>query len=201
MSARSTSFLDADVGLHLKISNYEETVRHLDIYYGIGRWPLTRTDRQPNPTTNRTRLLTKTRPQTEPAHRHACGVPSNTDSAGDVAMVVRGDGSHVKNLRPLILTSQPVNRYTPYIQGDLFNKCHQFWSIQYMLLFWNKFCATTPIFYNYFWKFLVLTNDISQFSKKIFILENFNWIVCLHYYYLYDQPLAPLLSLFVLVII
>lgn len=38
MSAtKNTSFVDTDVDLHLKISNYEETVRHLDIYYGIGK--------------------------------------------------------------------------------------------------------------------------------------------------------------------
>jgi len=37
MSAKNTSFLDSGVDLHLKISNYEETVRHLDIYYGIGQ--------------------------------------------------------------------------------------------------------------------------------------------------------------------
>jgi len=36
MSAKRASFPDSDVDLHLKISNYEETVRHLDIYYGIG---------------------------------------------------------------------------------------------------------------------------------------------------------------------
>lgn len=37
MCAKNTSFLDTDVDLHLKISNYEETVKHLDIYYGIGQ--------------------------------------------------------------------------------------------------------------------------------------------------------------------
>ncbi|XP_025426004.1 probable phosphorylase b kinase regulatory subunit beta isoform X2 [Sipha flava] len=41
-SAKNTSFVDADVDLHLKISNYEETVKHLDIYYGIVKRQLLR---------------------------------------------------------------------------------------------------------------------------------------------------------------
>ncbi|XP_026821358.1 probable phosphorylase b kinase regulatory subunit beta isoform X1 [Rhopalosiphum maidis] len=42
MSAKNTSFVDTDVDLHLKISNYEETVKHLDIYYGIVKRQLLR---------------------------------------------------------------------------------------------------------------------------------------------------------------
>lgn len=38
MSAKNNNFNDTDVDLHLKISNYEETVKHLDIYYGIGQY-------------------------------------------------------------------------------------------------------------------------------------------------------------------
>lgn len=33
---RSQSIFEMDVDLNLKVSNYEETVRQLDVYYGIG---------------------------------------------------------------------------------------------------------------------------------------------------------------------
>ncbi|XP_050528784.1 probable phosphorylase b kinase regulatory subunit beta isoform X2 [Daktulosphaira vitifoliae] len=42
MSAKNASFLDSDIDLYLKISNYEETVKHLDIYYGIVKRQLLR---------------------------------------------------------------------------------------------------------------------------------------------------------------
>ncbi|VVC30201.1 Hypothetical protein CINCED_3A013396 [Cinara cedri] len=43
-SAKNTSSqrTDGDIDLHLKISNYEETVKHLDIYYGIVKRQLLR---------------------------------------------------------------------------------------------------------------------------------------------------------------
>lgn len=34
---RSQSIFEMDVDLNLKVSNYEETVRQLDVYYGIGK--------------------------------------------------------------------------------------------------------------------------------------------------------------------
>lgn len=36
VSDKNTSRTDCYIDLHLNISNYEETVKHLDIYYGIG---------------------------------------------------------------------------------------------------------------------------------------------------------------------
>lgn len=36
MSSRQGSIYDLDIDMFLKISNYEDTVRQLDIYYGIG---------------------------------------------------------------------------------------------------------------------------------------------------------------------
>ncbi|XP_050425684.1 probable phosphorylase b kinase regulatory subunit beta isoform X2 [Adelges cooleyi] len=42
MSANKGSFFDSDIDLYLKISNYEETVKHLDIYYGIVKRQLLR---------------------------------------------------------------------------------------------------------------------------------------------------------------
>lgn len=33
---RQGSLIDLDIDMFLKISNYEDTVKQLDIYYGIG---------------------------------------------------------------------------------------------------------------------------------------------------------------------
>lgn len=35
-TSRQGSIYDLDIDMFLKISNYEDTVRQLDIYYGIG---------------------------------------------------------------------------------------------------------------------------------------------------------------------
>ena len=35
-NVRQGSIIDLDIDMFLKISNYEDTVRQLDIYYGIG---------------------------------------------------------------------------------------------------------------------------------------------------------------------
>lgn len=35
-ATRQGSVIDLDIDMFLKISNYEDTVRQLDIYYGIG---------------------------------------------------------------------------------------------------------------------------------------------------------------------
>lgn len=40
-SARQTSVVDIDIDMFLKITNYEDTVKQLDIYYGIGKKILT----------------------------------------------------------------------------------------------------------------------------------------------------------------
>ena len=37
LNTRQGSVYDLDIDMFLKISNYEDTVRQLDIYYGIGK--------------------------------------------------------------------------------------------------------------------------------------------------------------------